>query len=764
MKKSFLLRAVAVLVGAVATTAAVVPSFADDWKPVDGLLLSKFAKDVKADQPLPEYPRPQMTRDACVNLNGLWDYAIVPVEEQAPKCDFAPKFETADGQILVPFCPESALSGVGRKVGKENYLLYNKKLTIPEDWLGKQIMLNFGAVDWRCDVYLNDVKVGSHQGGYCPFSVNLTPALVKAGAQNLVVKVWDPTNDGPQGIGKQIKNPHGIWYTSVTGIWQTVWMEPVPTAHIVKVRPIADIDDMTVAVVVEAANAEGLKVKIGDKTGKVVSGSTTITLDAKDAELWTPDNPKLYDLKVALVKGDETIDEVGTYYAMRKTSLGKDEKGITRLMLNNEFVFQHGPLDQGWWPDGLYTPPTEEGMVYDLEVLKDLGFNMLRKHIKVEPARYYYACDRLGMLVWQDMPSGDVSHYIAGADPDANRSPESVAYYEIELKQMFYALDFFPCIVMWIPFNEGWGQFDTPRIVDLCKQLDPTRLVNCTSGWTDRACGDVHDMHNYPGPGMFPAEENRATVLGEYGGLGLPVKGHSWKDDGNWGYVTFEDQDGLFKRYNGLNRAMRPLITKGLSAAVYTQTTDVEIEVNGFMSYDREVVKFPADKMRASNESLRGPEIETKIVIGCSKNEAKTWKYSFDKPADNWFAPDFNDSEWKTGPGGFGTEGTPNAVVRTKWDTEDIWLRRDVELTKEDIANPENMLGYVYHDEDAEIYLNGVLIASYKDFQTYYYADVDTDALATALKEGKNVLAVHCHQTRGGQYIDFGLVKEMIKK
>ncbi|MBQ2038930.1 MAG: hypothetical protein II486_05715, partial [Thermoguttaceae bacterium] len=412
----------------------------------------------------------------------------------------------------------------------------------------------------------------------------------------------------------------------------------------------------------------------------------------------------------------------------------------------------------------LYTPPTDAGMRYDIEVLKSFGFNMLRKHIKVEPARYYYACDQLGMLVWQDMPSGDTAHYIRPSDPDAERSPESVSYYETELRQMFYSLDFFPCIVMWVPFNEGWGQFDTPRIVALCRTLDPTRLVDCTSGWSDRPCGDVHDMHNYPGPGMFPPEDNRATVLGEYGGLGLPVKGHSWKEDGNWGYVKFEDQNALFARYNALNRAMRPLITKGLSAAVYTQTTDVEIEVNGFMSYDREVIKFPVDKMRKSNEALRGPEMKTEIVIGCSRNEAKVWKYTFDKPADAWNAADFDDSAWKEGEGGFGTKGTPGAVVRTTWDGSDIWIRRAVELTADQIANPEDMLAYVYHDEDAEVYINGVKIAEFKGYQEYYYADVDVEALKSALKEGKNVVAVHCHQSTGGQYIDFGLVKEVPAK
>ena len=753
MKKSFLTGVVSALLGVVAIASAQ-NVFSADWKPVEGILLSKFAKDVDPAKPLPEYPRPQMVRSEWKNLNGLWDYAILPV---------ADKFEAPQGQILVPFCAESALSGVGKNVGAENNLWYKTTFEVPADWAGKEIMLNFGAVDWRADVFVNDVKVGHHQGGFTPFTVDVTRALKKEGAQTLVVKVWDPTNKGPQPIGKQIENPHGIWYTPVSGIWQTVWLEPVSKAHIVKVRPIPDIDDMTCAVVVEVANAEGCAVKIGDQTAKVVSNKATITLDAKGKALWTPDTPNLHDLEVSLVKGDATVDAVKSYYAMRKTSIGKDAKGITRLMLNNEFLFQHGPLDQGWWPDGLLTPPTYEAMVYDMKVLKDLGYNMIRKHIKVEPARYYYECDRLGFLMWQDMPSGDTKNYIAPNAPDAERTPESVSYYETELRQMFDALDVYPCIVVWVPFNEGWGQFDTYRIVDLCRKLDSTRPIICTSGWADRAeCGDIHDMHKYRGPGMFPAEENRASVLGEYGGLGLKVSGHVWQEDSNWGYGgLFETPEALFSFYNNQNREMRALIEAGLSAAVYTQTTDVEIELNGFMTYDRAVIKFPVDAMRKSNEALRLPAPEVKVVVPCSKTNAQKWSYTFEKPADNWAAVDFDASAWKVGEAGFGTKDTPDTNVRTVWDTSDIWIRRDVEIAAEDIADVTQLVGYGYHDEDCEIYVNGVEVAKCTSYASYGYLGLDAVALKKALKAGKNTIAIHCKQTKGGQYIDFGIIREI---
>ena len=733
--------------------------FAADWKAAEGILLSKFAKDVDPARPLPEYPRPQLTRETWANLNGLWDYAIVPAgAEGCPE---------AQGQILVPYPVESALSGVAKPVGKENELWYKKVFSVPEKWLGKRILLHFDAVDWKTIVYLNGKEIGSHQGGYCPFTIDMTDAL-KEGNQELVVKVWDPTDDGPQPRGKQVKNPNGIWYTAVTGIWQTVWMEPVAAAHIVKVLPVSILDGkkMKFTVSTEGA-ADGMTVKVvgAGATGeaKVENGAATLEIAYPNAELWTPDNPKLYDVNVQLLDENGVVDCVGSYFGMRSIALGKGADGVTRMLLNGEFVFQQGPLDQGWWPDGLYRAPTDEALRFDVQMTKDFGFNMLRKHVKSEPARFYRHCDELGIMVWQDMPSGD--KYIGVNDPDYERTPEAKEIYENEYAEMIRTLEVYPSIVMWVPFNEGWGQFDTCRIVEWTYQLDPTRLVDCASGWSDRPCGSVHDMHQYPGPGMPDPEENRAVVLGEYGGLGLPVKGHSWNETGrNWGYVKFEDKEALFQRYKQLNRALHPLIAKGLSAAVYTQTTDVEIEVNGLMSYDREVVKMPVDKLYESNQALHLPPPEQKVVLPDSREVAQLWRYTTEAPAENWSAADFDDAAWKEGSAGFG-KAAPNTVNNTEWSTSDLWIRKSFELTADEVANAENMFLTIHHDEDAQVFMNGVEICALTGYTTeYVQAEMNLDALKSALKEGKNVIAAHVHQTSGGQYIDMGLTLEVPAK
>jgi hypothetical protein len=430
---------------------------------------------------------------------------------------------------------------------------------------------------------------------------------------------------------------------------------------------------------------------------------------------------------------------------MRKIHVAPDDQGINRLMLNNEVVFQYGPLDQGWWPDGLYTPATDEAMQYDIVMTKKFRMNMARKHVKYESARWYYWCDKLGLLVWQDMPSGD-----------AARNEESKANFRQELKAMIDALHSFPSIVMWVPFNEGWGQHDTPEIVQWIQEYDPSRPVNEASGWTDRGSGDVSDAHRYPGPGMRPVEEDRVVVLGEFGGLGLPVSGHTWQDEANWGYRSFETSEALTDAYVNLLTRLRPLIARGLAAAVYTQTSDVEIEVNGLLTYDREVVKMDLERIAAAARKLYLPPPIVKTLVPTSQAEPQTWNYTLDEPAEDWIQPGFDDSQWKSGPGGFAAEGTPGAVVGTAWKTSDIWLRRTFEL--EQIPEQGELALVVYHDEDAEVHINGQLAGSFTGYVTDYVTSPLSTAARAALKPGRNTIAVHCRQTQGGQGVDAGLV------
>jgi hypothetical protein len=447
-------------------------------------------------------------------------------------------------------------------------------------------------------------------------------------------------------------------------------------------------------------------------------------------------------------------DKAAAYFAMRKSSVGKDESGVTRLMLNNKPYFQVGPLDQGFWPDGIYTAPTDEALKYDIEMTKKLGFNMIRKHVKVEPERWYYWADKLGILVWQDMPSGDRS--IQPNQPDIIRTRESANQYETELKAMIDGLRNHPSIVMWVVFNEGWGQFDTKRITDWTKKYDPTRLVNCASGWQDRGVGDVHDIHVYPGPGSPKPEEKRAAVLGEFGGLGLATPGHMWSDK-HWGYQGTRDSADLTRKYEVLLKKVYDLKEKpGLSAAVYTQTTDVETEANGLMTYDRAVLKVDLDRVAAANRGdfSKLPKVST--LVSTAKDKAYVWRYTFTKPKGDWFKADFDDSSWKEGEAGFGTKGTPGAVVRTEWKTDDIWIRREFTLRDQKF---DNVYLNLHHDEDAEVYINGVLAARVKGFITDYELEAIRPEAIAVMKPGKNVIAIHCHQTTGGQYIDAGLVE-----
>ncbi|AXY75037.1 beta-galactosidase [Paraflavitalea soli] len=585
-----------------------------NWQVVPGHITTQWSANVDPANPLPEYPRPQLVRKNWQNLNGLWQYAILPkAQEETIPASFA-------GNILVPYAVEAALSGVGKTVGKDSVLWYKKVITLPAIKKGQQLILHFGAVDWRCTVYVNGKKAGTHQGGYDPFSFDITALLKKGKEQEIAVSVWDPSDEGPQPRGKQVKKPNGIWYTPVTGIWQTVWLETVPTTYIVSTKQTPDIDTRSLSVQTKVANAQTgdlVKVTAFDGTAKLSEYTVTAGEEVKvvinDPKLWTPENPFLYTLKVAILRAGKVVDEADSYFAMRKISMGVDGNGVQRMLLNNRFVFQYGPLDQGWWPDGLYTAPTDEALKFDVVQTKEMGFNMIRKHVKVEPARWYYHCDQLGMLVWQDMPSGDLGARweprpaVEGIGYDMERSAESEQIYRTEWNAIMESLHNFPSIIAWVPFNEAWGQFKTKEIVNWTMQKDPSRLINTASGGNFHAAGHIIDLHNYPLPAMPSVElfgAKYVIVLGEFGGLGLPLEGHTWQDKNNWGYRSYKNKEELLTNYSQLIDKFPALIKKGLSAAVYTQTTDVEVETNGLMTYDRKVFKIPVASLKQVHNKL----------------------------------------------------------------------------------------------------------------------------------------------------------------
>lgn len=583
---------------------AVYPVFS--WTPAGDKIKTRWAETLDPKHVLPEYPRPLLERRDWMNLNGLWDYAIKPAGENEP--------HTFDGKILVPFAVESSLSGVQKTVGEDNELWYKTDFKLPSGWKGKNIILHFGAVDWKADVFLNDIKIGTHAGGFTPFDFDITPHL-KQGEQKLVVKVFDPTDKGYQARGKQVNDPHGIWYTPVTGIWQTVWLEPVSRKYISGVKNVADIDNNKMKVDVSARNADRsdvVEVRILDgdnlvNVAKAVAGQS-LEINIPGAKLWSPDSPFLYDMEINLYSGGKLTDQVKSYCAMRKVSMKRDQAGVMRIQLNNEDCFHFGPLDQGWWPDGLYTAPTDEALMYDIRKTKDFGYNMIRKHVKVEPARWYTHCDRLGILVWQDMPNGDknphweMHAYFNGTE--SVRTRESEDNFRREWKEIIDFLYSYPCVSVWVPFNEAWGQFKSPEIVAWTKAYDPSRLVNPASGGNHYRSGDMLDMHSYPGPRIFIADPERVNVLGEYGGIGLPLKGHLWQKDKNWGYVEFKNSKEVTDKYIEYAEVLKKMISSVYSGAVYTQTTDVEGEVNGLITYDRKVVKIDEERLRKINREI----------------------------------------------------------------------------------------------------------------------------------------------------------------
>jgi hypothetical protein len=702
--------------------------------------MTRWAAVVSPTNALPEYPRPQLVRADWLNLNGVWTYAITPLSGDKPA--------SFEGPILVPFPVESALSGVMRRLDEKSTLWDQRVFTVPTAWSAQRIRLHFGASDWRTRVWVNGKEIGQHRGGYDAFTFDITDSLKRAREEELLVAVTDPT-EGDQPRGKQSRKPEGIFYTPCSGLWQTVWLEPVPAVCIDELGLVPDFDAHALRLKVGANSlADSIRVEAvasaeGKEVGRVSGpANKELRLEVASPRAWTPDDPFLYDLRVALKDGERVVDTVSSYFGLRKVALRKDPEGIVRIALNNQFLFQIGTLDQGFWPDGIYTAPTDEALRYDIEFLKQAGFNLARKHVKVEPDRWYYWCDKLGLLVWQDMPSGN------------NGTAESRTGFEAELQRLVEGRRNHPSIIVWVLFNEGWGQYETERLARWLKSLDPSRLVDNASGWTDKRVGDLIDTHSYPGPESPQPESDRAAVLGEFGGLGLGVDDHTWSKR-FWGYQAMSDRPALTARYAALLARVWTLRdSSGLSAAVYTQTTDVETECNGLLTYDRALCKLDLAPMRAAN---RGENRETRarVFVADALYGRPKWSYTLERPAADWFKPGFNATAWKEGTAGFGTQRTPGALIRTTWDTADIWLRREFTLNHDDLSQAKFQL---HHDEDVEIYLNGVLAASAPGFVTDYYEQkISPEALAT-LKPGVNLLAVHCHQTTGGQYVDVGIL------
>ncbi|HLQ38125.1 MAG TPA: glycoside hydrolase family 2 TIM barrel-domain containing protein, partial [Planctomycetota bacterium] len=678
---------------------------AQDWHPVPGKLSTQWAAGVTPQNAWPEYPRPTMVREKWQNLNGLWDYAITAGDAAAP--------EKADGRILVPFAIESSLSGVGKPLRPDQRLWYRRQFTVPQDsgWVGKHVLLHFDAVDWETEVWVDGHRLGDHRGGYDRFSFDITEAMGAGVEHTLLVSVRDPSDQGPQPRGKQVLQPNGIWYTPCSGIWQTVWLEPVPKTWIKAVHCEPEAVNDAVTLRLEVVGAEpGDAWEIREVVDELMNppphwphGPVEKTLYMAEPRLWCAEDPWLAPVAVSVSRHGEVVDRVSSFIAMRHITVGKDSNGTTRLLLNRQPLFQFGPLDQGFWPDGIYTPPSYAAMCSDLDAIQKMGCNMLRKHVKVESELFYHECDKRGILVWQDMPSGETQR-----DP---------AVFERELRALIVGRGNHPSIVMWVVFNEGWGQHETQRYVDLVRQLDPTRLVGNASGWTDQKCGDVIDVHSYPGPAMAPVEAARASVCGEFGGLGLPLAGHTWVDKNNWGYVSFKNPQSLTDEYVRRLEALHPLIAQGLSAAVYTQTTDVEIECNGWLTYDRAVAKIDPERAAAAARKLYEPHGTLAAIVPTALQAAQEWRYTTLQPGQKWVQAGFDDSGWTSGASGFGTEGTPGARVGTRWAENDIWLRRTVELPATPLSAPQ---WCVHHDEDAEVFFDGQLALQQKGYTTGY--------------------------------------------
>ncbi len=722
-----------------------VPSVANGaapWKPAPVPISTEWGAQVTPENAWREYPRPRLVRPEWTCLNGLWACAVTASN--------APRPSVWDGRILVPYAIESSLSGVGRPLQTNEALWYARTVATPAIPAGQRRVLRFEGVDWDAKVWVNGVEVGGNRGMNRRWACDITDATAGRSESEIVVRVLDATG-GDQPRGKQSLKPEGCWYTRVSGIWQTVWLETVPDRHVTEVLAESLPDLSGTRVTVRATGGDGpvsVRMLDGGRPVATASGATGAPLILKPVQPkpWSPDRPQLYDLEVTL-PGGETVR---SYTAIRTCEVKTAAHGIQRLHLNGRPLFQYGPLDQGWWPESLLTPPSDAAQRWELEFLKQSGFTMLRKHLKVENDRYYRHCDEIGMLVWQDFPF-----------PGSRKTTGGRAIFKEESASIVEQLRGFPCIVSWVVFNEMWEQFDeagTKEMAAWTKAKDPTRVVNSASGWMDHGVGDVVDAHRYPGPAMPALDPVRAAVLGEFGGQGLAVSGHMWKAE-SWGYKDSSDPAKLAAAYAGFMDGLQPLIARGLCAAVYTQTSDVEIEKNGLLSYDRKVAKIPAARLRELHAPLYREMPPVRVLASTAERASVLWRITTNAPPPAWTGPGFDDAGWSGAPAGFGAVSSKYASgmtrIRTPWRGKELWLRREFAF---DGPAPVRPALVIHADHKARVWLNGQAVAGEIERNNAgSYTIVPVESLPLA--KGRNVLAVHVRsQTIGNQYIDAGLI------
>lgn len=714
---------------------------ANAWAPKGDKIKTVWGENVTPKNAWQNYPRPQLKRTDWQNLNGLWQYTVTGLSAEKANLKY-------NDEILVPFAIESALSGVTKTFTPNDKLWYRKQFKLNSDTKGKQTWLHFGAVDYECQLWVNNKLVGKHTGGNNPFSFDITGYLKQNDLQTIELSVVDPTDTESVTRGKQQLNQTGIWYTPVSGIWQTVWLETVNKTHIQSVLPQSNVKKGIVNIQLDIANTKGdeqLSINVLDngKTIAKVNQKTAknVEINIKNPVLWTPETPKLYKLEIELSKNNKVLDHVESYFAMRDVSIQHDAKGYNRICLNGTPIFQYGTLDQGWWPDGLLTPPSPEAMCWDMEQLKSMGFNTIRKHIKVEPALYYYYADSLGIMIWQDMPSGFATsrkdtEFISPTSTSDWNAPKPVAdERQKELTEMIDALRFFPSITTWVLFNEGWGQHNTTEITNLVKQKDSSRIINGVSGWTERYIGDLYDIHNYPATSMiFPAVNgDRISVLGEFGGLGLPVKDHLWNPNiRNWGYKNIEGGVDLVSDYARLVKDLETLIAQGLSAAIYTQTTDVEGEVNGLITYDRKVTKIPASLLHMLHSQLYKtmPAKATVLIADAQDGKKQSREIILNGARQNVTAP-------------FEIKGEAKVSSIQKFNVDML---------------PQNLSLWVNVNGPTKVWVNGKIIFDQQVRYTRHYNQYNLSDFSSLLKKGENTFKIEVNQKDNKMDFDYGLL------